>query len=55
VLTNPVGNELFKQKKYHEAAVHYTQAMKMNPKDPRVSIFGYSPVFPSQIKRTRYS
>uniref|UniRef100_A0A0A8XW52 Uncharacterized protein n=1 Tax=Arundo donax TaxID=35708 RepID=A0A0A8XW52_ARUDO len=30
------GNEFFKQKKYHEAAMHYTQAMKLNPKDPRV-------------------
>ncbi|KAL6597337.1 hypothetical protein ACP70R_046777 [Stipagrostis hirtigluma subsp. patula] len=30
------GNEFFKQKKYHEAAMHYTQAMKMNPKDPRL-------------------
>ncbi|AQL01875.1 U-box domain-containing protein 33 [Zea mays] len=29
------GNELFKQKQYHEAATHYTRAMKMNPKDPR--------------------
>nr|CAB3467130.1 unnamed protein product [Digitaria exilis] len=29
------GNELFKQKRYHEAAMHYTRAMKMNPKDPR--------------------
>ncbi|OEL31556.1 U-box domain-containing protein 33 [Dichanthelium oligosanthes] len=29
------GNEFFKQKKYHEAAMHYTRAMKMNPKDPR--------------------
>ncbi|PUZ62065.1 hypothetical protein GQ55_4G328100 [Panicum hallii var. hallii] len=30
------GNESFKQKKYHEAAVHYTKAMKMNPKDPKI-------------------
>ncbi|KAL6898097.1 hypothetical protein ACP4OV_006693 [Aristida adscensionis] len=30
------GNEFFRQKKYHEAAMHYTEAMKMNPKDPRV-------------------
>ncbi|KAL6606142.1 hypothetical protein ACP70R_041795 [Stipagrostis hirtigluma subsp. patula] len=30
------GNEYFKQKKYHEAAMHYTQAMEMNPKDPRL-------------------
>ncbi|RCV20521.1 hypothetical protein SETIT_4G062500v2 [Setaria italica] len=29
-------NESFKQKKYHEAAMHYTQAMKMNPNDPRI-------------------
>ncbi|XP_039805953.1 U-box domain-containing protein 70-like isoform X2 [Panicum virgatum] len=29
------GNEFFKQKKYHEAAMHYTRAMKMSPKDPR--------------------
>ncbi|XP_039842556.1 U-box domain-containing protein 70-like isoform X3 [Panicum virgatum] len=29
------GNEFFKQKKYHEAAMHYTRAMKMCPKDPR--------------------
>jgi hypothetical protein len=38
VCTNVAGNESFKQKKYHEAAMHYTQALKMNPKDPRVSI-----------------
>ncbi|KAG8093891.1 hypothetical protein GUJ93_ZPchr0012g20429 [Zizania palustris] len=30
------GNEFFKQKKYQEAAMHYTEAMKNNPKDPRV-------------------
>lgn len=36
--TNAAGNELFKQKQYHEAAIHYTKAMKMNPKDPKVSI-----------------
>ncbi|TVU12422.1 hypothetical protein EJB05_46066 [Eragrostis curvula] len=30
------GNDFFKQKKYHEAAMHYTQAMKFSPKDPRV-------------------
>ncbi|CAN6190791.1 unnamed protein product [Urochloa humidicola] len=29
------GNEFFKQKKYHEAAMHYTRAIKMSPKDPR--------------------
>lgn len=29
------GNDFFKQKKYHEAAMHYTRATKMNPKDPR--------------------
>ncbi|CAL5036943.1 unnamed protein product [Urochloa decumbens] len=30
------GNESFKQKKYHEAAMNYTEAMKLNPKDPRI-------------------
>ncbi|KAK3131705.1 hypothetical protein QOZ80_6AG0510180 [Eleusine coracana subsp. coracana] len=30
------GNEFFKQKKYNEAAVHYTQATKFCPKDPRL-------------------
>ncbi|CAL5051224.1 unnamed protein product [Urochloa decumbens] len=29
------GNEFFKQKKYHEAAMHYTRAIKMSPNDPR--------------------
>ncbi|GJN29408.1 hypothetical protein PR202_gb17634 [Eleusine coracana subsp. coracana] len=29
------GNEFFKQKKYHEAAIHYTEAMKLSPNDPR--------------------
>ncbi|XP_066374647.1 U-box domain-containing protein 70-like [Miscanthus floridulus] len=29
------GNELFKQKQYHEAAIHYTRATKTNPKDPK--------------------
>ncbi|EEC80073.1 hypothetical protein OsI_21792 [Oryza sativa Indica Group] len=30
------GNDFFKQKRYQEAAMHYTEAMKKNPKDPRV-------------------
>ncbi|KAK3131831.1 hypothetical protein QOZ80_6AG0512070 [Eleusine coracana subsp. coracana] len=29
------GNEFFKQKKYHEAAIHYTEAMTLSPNDPR--------------------
>uniref|UniRef100_A0A804PP81 Uncharacterized protein n=1 Tax=Zea mays TaxID=4577 RepID=A0A804PP81_MAIZE len=29
------GNEFFRQKKYNEAAIQYTRAIKMNPKDPR--------------------
>jgi hypothetical protein len=50
VCTNAAGNESFKQKKYHEAAMHYTRAMKMNPKDPRVSISVILLIFYSQIK-----
>ncbi|XP_043722453.1 hsp70-Hsp90 organizing protein 2-like [Telopea speciosissima] len=30
------GNECFKQQKYPEAVRHYTQALRRNPKDPRV-------------------
>jgi len=45
VCKNIAGNESFKQKKYHEAAMHYTQAMKMNPKDPRVSILAITLFF----------
>lgn len=30
------GNEFFKQQKYPEAVKHYTQALRRNPKDPRV-------------------
>ncbi|KAF3322405.1 hsp70-Hsp90 organizing protein 3 [Carex littledalei] len=30
------GNDFFKQQKYPEAVRHYTEALKRNPKDPRV-------------------
>ncbi|PIA50108.1 hypothetical protein AQUCO_01300684v1 [Aquilegia coerulea] len=30
------GNDFFKQQKYPEAVAHYTEALRRNPKDPRV-------------------
>lgn len=37
--THVAGNDFFKQKRYQEAVMHYTEAMKKNPKDPRVLIY----------------
>ena len=31
------GNEFFKQQKYPEAVKHYSEALRRNPKDPRVN------------------
>ncbi|MCI38492.1 hsp70-hsp90 organizing protein 3-like, partial [Trifolium medium] len=30
-------NDYFKQQKYPEAIKHYTESLKRNPKDPKVS------------------
>lgn len=44
------GNELFYNRKYQEAAAHYTDALKKNPNEPAVRILVYSDYATSEGK-----
>ena len=39
------GNEFFKQQQYPEAVRHYTEALRRNPRDPKVISYNFSFTF----------